>query len=90
LSRQAGNCAFIVQDLIEQLNDADATARLRAATALRALGAKAVHAVPALTAATRDGNTLVRKMAGLALNEIEPKVSGFYERNGALRLRRSA
>jgi HEAT repeat protein len=61
-----------VDELLLQLQEDDASRRLDALALLGDLGDDAEVAVPAVIAALRDENPLVRKMAVLTLGDIGP------------------
>jgi HEAT repeat protein len=53
------------------MNDESAEVRLAAIDELRLLGPAAKAAIPALTAATRDGRAAVREAAAAALKAVQ-------------------
>jgi HEAT repeat protein len=65
-----GKSDAVLQAVIERLGDESAEVRIAAINELRAWGPAAKAAIPALTAATRDGRAAVREAATEALKKI--------------------
>lgn len=64
-----------VQAMIQQLQASDHQSRVDACVALGSAGPHAAKAVPALTQALSDQNSLVRSLAAYALGQIGPAAS---------------
>ena len=61
----------LIRKLIDKLGDRDPVTRLNAAGALRLHGARAVPAIPALTALLGDQDLRVRQQAERAIRRLE-------------------
>lgn len=67
-----GQGDLLIGKLIDKLGDQDPATRRNAAAALRLHGARAVPAIPTLTALTDDEDPRVRQEANRALARLRP------------------